>query len=273
VVRVNSPGGSALASDIMWKAARRLGKKKPLVVSMGGVAASGGYYVSVPAEHIFAEASTITGSIGVVGGKPVWSELMEDHLGITTTEYSRGKNAALYSMNRDWTEQEMAKIESFMNEVYGQFKDRIRTGRGERIKGDLDGMAGGRVYTGQQALELGLIDEIGGLSDAIKYAGRKVGLRDPEVYTLPKPKDFSQILATLFGEETKDEFEMTRGQISGASLNLLGSARRPRSATCCRCCTRSRPELSRRAIQDLTQLMILQNERIGVIAPHIPMVR
>jgi protease-4 len=129
VVRVNSPGGSALASDIMWKAARRLGKKKPARGQHGRcrsewrllrLGSGRAHFRRSLDHHRFRSASW--------AASRVWSELMEDHLGITTTEYSRGKNAALYSMNRDWTEQEMAKIESFMNEVYGQFKDRIRTG-------------------------------------------------------------------------------------------------------------------------------------------------
>lgn len=273
VLRVSSPGGSALASDIMWKTAQKVSQRKPVIVSMGGVAASGGYYVSVPAKRIFAEATTITGSIGVIGGKPIWTELMEEKLGITTTEYHRGDAADLYSLNKPWDKDDLAKINRFLDEVYTQFKERIEAGRGERLKGDLEKMAGGRVYTGQQALELGLVDELGGLSDAIQYAGRQVGLSDPEVYTLPKPRDFAQILAQLFGEELDDVYEITIGQPAGASVlrNLLSSSK-PLSRLLPLISTFA-PEFSRRTWQDLTQLSIITTERVGVMAPHVPEVR
>ncbi len=209
VVRVNSPGGSALASDIMWKAATRCAGEKPLIVSMGNVAGSGGYYVSIPGDMIFAEATTLTASIGVVGGKFVWSGLMEDKLGITTTEFNRGRHAGLMSMNRAWSEHERDWIMTYMTSVYEQFKGRIMSSRGDRIVGNLEDMAGGRVFTGRQALELGLIDRLGGLSDAIKYATEKVGLDEYEVHVLPKQRDFTDILALLMNEETEDEWEIS----------------------------------------------------------------
>ena len=219
VVRVDSPGGSAIASDIMWKAATRCAEEKPLVVSMGRVAGSGGYYVAIPGDRIFAEATTITGSIGVVGGKFVWQDLMENKLGITTTEFQRGAHAALFSMNRPWNESERAWMQDFMNETYEQFKGRVLKSRGDRLKGNLEDMAGGRVYTGRQALELGLIDEIGGESDAIAYAAKKAGLVDYEVYVYPEPKSFEDVLASILGKETKDDWEIRMGaQLAGDPL-------------------------------------------------------
>ncbi|MBU0618502.1 MAG: signal peptide peptidase SppA [Planctomycetes bacterium] len=209
VVRVDSPGGSALGSDIMWKAATRCASEKPLIVSMGNVAGSGGYYVSIPGDMIFAEETTITASIGVVGGKFVWNELMENKLGITTTEFDRGKHAGLMSMNKCWSEGEREWMTTYLNSVYEQFKGRIVSSRGDRIKGNLEDMAGGRVYTGKQALELGLVDRIGGLSDAIEYATEKVGLDEYEVYVLPEARDFTDILALLMDEETEDEWEIS----------------------------------------------------------------
>ena len=273
VIRVNSPGGSALASDIMWKAAQKVSQRKPVIVSMGSVAASGGYYVSAPAKRIFAEATTLTGSIGVIGGKPIWTGLMEDTLGITTTEYYRGEAADLYSLNKPWDSKDLEKINRLMQEVYDQFKARIESTRGDRLKGDLEEMAGGRVYTGQQALELGLSDELGDLDDAIKYAGRQVGLRDPEVYTLPKPRDFAQILAQLFGEEMDDAYEISIGQPPATSaLTTLLSASKPLTRLLPLIGTLA-PELSQRTWQDLTQLSILTNERVGVMAPDVPVIR
>jgi len=213
VVRVDSPGGSALASDIMWKAARRCAEEKPVIVSMGGVAGSGGYYVSIPGDPIYAEESTLTGSIGVLGGKLVWKGLMEQKLGITFAEFGRGKHAGLMSPNRAWTDAERQFMQEYMEHIYEQFKGRVLASRGDRIKGDLEQHAGGRVYTGRQALERGLVDRIGGLSDALEYARRKVGLpRDCKVYAFPEKKQFfDAILAQLTGQEREDEFEISLG--------------------------------------------------------------
>ncbi len=209
VIRVNSPGGSVLASDIMWDAATRIGESKPLIVSMGNVAASGGYYVAIPGEVIFAQPTTITGSIGVFGGKLVWNQLWEEKIGITTTEFTRGKNAALFSMNHKFSDEERVRMQQWLDDIYAAFKGRVMESRGERIKGDLEKLAGGRVYTGTQALEIGLIDKIGGLSDAIAYATERSGLADPAIHVLPREKDFMDVLMTLFDEDTEDEFEIS----------------------------------------------------------------
>lgn len=208
VVRVDSPGGSALASDIMWEAATRCGQAKPLIVSMGNVAGSGGYYVSIPGDTIFAEETTLTGSIGVVGGKLVWRGLFEDHLGINTFEFQRGKNAGLMSPNRPWSESERARMTTLLDDIYTQFKGRVMTSRGSRIKGELEKMAGGRVYTGKQALELGLVDRLGGLHDAITLAAERAKLTDYDVRALPKPKDIGDIFRKLAGEEKDKGWEM-----------------------------------------------------------------
>ncbi|MBL8880726.1 MAG: signal peptide peptidase SppA [Phycisphaerales bacterium] len=229
VVRVNSPGGSALASDIMWEAATRCAKAKPLIVSMGNVAGSGGYYVSIPGDTIFAEEATLTGSIGVVGGKMVWKGLFENHLGITTFEFPRGKHAGLMSQNRPWSDEERAAMTKLLDDIYVQFKGRIMTSRGPRIKGDLEKMAGGRVYTGKQALELGLIDRIGGLSDAIVLAAEKAKLSDYEIYVYPKPKDIGDIFRQIAGEETDKGWDADSGPVLRnaplikAALQLIGT--------------------------------------------------
>lgn len=258
VVRVDSPGGSALGSDIMWKAATRCASEKPLVVSMGNVAGSGGYYVSIPGDTIFAEASTITASIGVVGGKLVWSELMEDKLGITTTEFDRGQHAGLMSMNRPWSESEREWMMTYMNSVYEQFKGRIMSSRGDRIKGNLEDMAGGRVFTGRQALELGLVDRIGGLSDAIEYATEKAGLDEYEVYVLPEAKDFTDILAILLNEETEDEWEISLAP-RASSAPLLRAALPMLEDLA--------PQRLRSIVQALRSLTTLSQERVGCFMP------
>lgn len=205
VLRVDSPGGSALASDIIWHATKELADKKPLVVSMGDVAASGGYYVSVGAGTIFADPGTITGSIGVVGGKIVTKGLW-DWAGINWHEYTIGKNAELMSSNRKWDERERAIIRKYMEAVYNEFADRVKKGRGDRIKKDLEELAGGRVYTGKQALALGLVDRLGGLQDAIKFAAAAGNVSDYDIRLLPERKNLiDMILKSLMGGDASDE--------------------------------------------------------------------
>lgn len=205
VLRVNSPGGSALASEVLWEATDEWkATGKPFVVSMGGVAASGGYYISSAADRIFAEAGTITGSIGVVGMKFVIGGAMEK-LGITTHTIQRGKNAGAMSMMRGFTEEEAALVKKSMQEVYATFKKRVTDGRGKALKGDLEPLAGGRVYSGAQALEIGLVDEIGGLHEAIQHAATLAKLEKPEPLLLPEPKSGLEGLFAHPAEEEDDE--------------------------------------------------------------------
>ena len=209
VLRVNSPGGSALSSDVLWEATDEFkATNKPFVVSMGAVAASGGYYVSAGADHLFAEAGTITGSIGVVGMKFVLGSAMEK-LGITIHSQQRGKFASIMNSHRPYTTEETKIIRESMLDVYGTFKKRIIDGRGKRIKGDLEQLAGGRVYSGKDALNIGLIDELGGLNEAIAHAAKlaKLDEGEYETYLTPTPKSG---LDGLFSEPQKpgkdDEF-------------------------------------------------------------------
>ncbi|MEP0845719.1 MAG: signal peptide peptidase SppA [Phycisphaerae bacterium] len=258
VLRVSSPGGSAIASDIIWKAATQLAKEKPLVVSMGGVAGSGGYYVSIPGETIFADESTITASIGVVGGKLIWNELWENKIGITTTEFHRGKHAGLMSFNRPWTEEERAWVTKWMNEVYTQFKARIQTSRGDRIKGDLESMAGGRVFTGKQALERGLVDKIGGLADALAYAADKAGLDKPQVFVFPREKGLAEVFAQLMGEETEDDWELHSTPLGRDPLLRLAAPLLSEAA----------PHQLRTLLSALQNLALLNRERVGCFMPY-----
>ncbi len=188
VLRVNSPGGSASASDVLWEATAEFkATGKPFVVSMGGVAASGGYYISAAADRIFAEAGTITGSIGVVGMKIAVGGALEK-LGIQVHGQKRGRFADAMSMTRPMDAAQVEIIRRSMLDVYGTFKQRILDGRGDRLKGDLEKLAGGRVYAGSAALKIGLVDEIGGLADAINFVEQQAELEDPPVYLLPEPK-------------------------------------------------------------------------------------
>ncbi|OYV07492.1 MAG: signal peptide peptidase SppA [Verrucomicrobiales bacterium VVV1] len=188
VLRVNSPGGSALASEVLWEATSQWKSTgRPFIVSMGGVAASGGYYVSSSADRIFAESGTITGSIGVVGMKFVLGGAMEK-LGITTHSIQRGKNAGTDSMARAFSAEESELIRKSMTQVYGTFKKRVEDGRKDKLKGELESLAGGRVYSGTKALEIGLVDELGGLGEAIAFAAKQAKLETPEAKLVPEPK-------------------------------------------------------------------------------------
>jgi len=202
VLRVDSPGGSALASEIILDATRRVAKKKPLIVSMGNVAGSGGYYVSCAADTIFADETTITASIGVVGGKIVTTGGW-DKLGINWSANKRGKNAMILSSAEPFNEAERQKIADYMNTVYDIFKEHVTDSRGKKLTKPIDDIAGGRVYTGVQALELGLVDRLGGLDDSIKFAADKAGLGDYDVRVIPQPLN---IFEMLFGGGEGEEY-------------------------------------------------------------------
>ncbi len=200
VLRVDSPGGSAQASDVILNAARQVKSHKPLIVSMGNVAASGGYYVSCGADAIFADAATITASIGVVGGKLVTTDLWSK-LGVNWVSHKRGANADLLSSARPFDEAQRKVIQGYMQQVYGVFKEHVTTGRKGKLRKPIDEIAGGRVFTGKQALDLGLVDQLGGLDQAVEYAAAKVSLKSYDVRVLPEPRDFlSLLMGDLSGE-------------------------------------------------------------------------
>ncbi|HET6326024.1 MAG TPA: signal peptide peptidase SppA [Planctomycetaceae bacterium] len=208
VLRVDSPGGSALASDLMWRALQKAGK--PIVVSMGDVAASGGYYISMGATHIFAEPGTLTGSIGVVGGKVAIGGLLEK-VGITTSVISRGKNSGIMSMMSGFTPNERQAMQRMLDEIYQQFTRKAAEGR-KMEYGKLEKLARGRVYTGAMAIKLNLVDELGTLDDAVAYAAKLGGLpagEKTERWLLPAPVS---PLESIFGSMDADAE-------SSASLN------------------------------------------------------
>lgn len=196
VLRVDSPGGSALASDLMWHSIENAKKKKPFVVSMGDVAASGGYYIACNANKIVAEPSTITGSIGVFMGKPVVSGFY-DWLGITNEYVLRGKNAGLFRETEKWTDEERAKFEEQANNIYySNFVPKVAKGR-NMSEEKVDSLGQGRVWTGKQAKANGLIDEFGGMEKAIDIA--------KELAKLPADKDVKRIVMPQ-GQTLFDKF-------------------------------------------------------------------
>ena len=201
VLRVNSPGGSATASEVILRSARQVADEKPLVVSMGDVAASGGYYVSMAAERIFADGATVTGSIGVVGGKLATGS-MWNRFGVQYHTYQRGANAHLLGSLNTWSESEKKIVQDSMDEIYKVFTGHVTANRGDKLTKPLEDIAGGRVYTGAQALDLGLVDQLGSLDDALSYAAGKAELgEDYDVRIIPKTRNFLQILL----EDGKDD--------------------------------------------------------------------
>lgn len=193
VLRVNSPGGSAVASEIIQHELRLAQEKMPVIVSMGTVAASGGYWISAYADRIFAEPNTITGSIGVIGIFPNLKEIANNH-GFTFDTVKTGRFADALSMSRPKTEEEMAMIQGLIDETYSQFLKKVSEGRNLPLS-EVGRLAEGRVWSGLDAQELNLVDEIGGLKSAIAYAAQESGLSEsPAVRDYPEPVDFFEEL-------------------------------------------------------------------------------
>jgi protease-4 len=186
VFRINSPGGSALASDEIWREVKLTNQVKKVIVSMGDVAASGGYYVAAPAYKIFAEPTTITGSIGVFGMIPYTGKMFENYLGITFDRASTNAHAGM-SLNRKLTPKELESIQLEVDEIYDQFLGRVAEGR-KMTKEQVNVIARGRVWTGADAKKIGLVDELGGLNDAIAFAAKQANIKEPKVEYFPHNK-------------------------------------------------------------------------------------
>lgn len=204
VLRVNSPGGSALASDLIWAQLEKLKKKAPLYVSFGDVAASGGYYISMGADAIFAQPSTITGSIGVFAGKMVLSGTMEK-LGVNVQVISRGKQSGIFSPFSKFSELERATLKKMIEKTYKEFVTKAAKGRKLKYE-QLLKVAGGRVWTGRQALKVKLVDKLGGLHDTIEWAIQRTGLKvRPQVISFPRPKGLFAALQTVSSAPQKGQ--------------------------------------------------------------------
>jgi protease-4 len=270
VLRVDSPGGSAIASDVICEATKRFKDSgRPVIVSMGNVAASGGYYVSALADTIFAEPGTITGSIGVVGGKFVTTGLC-DWAGITSHEYTRGKFSDLRNTNRRFSDEEREMIMSVMNRVYEEFKGRVLEGRADRIKGELESLAGGRVYTGERALEIGLVDRLGGLADAVKFAAGEAEVGSGyELRVFPRPKTIMDFFTEAFGgQEDDDEFVSLAGAGGAMGSNF---AKLPAIAAAIETMRIIDPGKAA-VLQDFfIQLQLLTKENVLLVGPEFTM--
>ena len=197
VLRVNSPGGSALASDVIWREMKLANEEKPVVVSMGDVAASGGYYIACASDKIYASPNTITGSIGVFGIMPNIEELMTDKIGITFDNVKTNKFADLGSVNRPLTQEEYDIIKKGVVDVYNTFTSKVAEGR-DMSQENVDYIGQGRVWSGTNAMDINLIDEYGGLEAAVAGAAELAELEDYRIYELPEQKDpFQELLEQL----------------------------------------------------------------------------
>ena len=188
VFRVNSPGGSALASDVMWREVLLAKAAKPVVVSMGDVAASGGYYISCAANRIFAQPNTITGSIGVFGLIPNAQKALSEKLGITIDTVNTNKHSDVGTILRAASADEYNYIQKSVEDIYDVFITKVAEGR-NISKNNVDSIGQGRVWSGTDALKIKLVDEIGGINDAIAYAAKLAKLSNYKLIDLPKQKD------------------------------------------------------------------------------------
>lgn len=203
VLRVNSPGGSSLASEIIWREGELLKKAgKPFVVSMGDVAASGGYYISAGADSIFAQPNTITGSIGVFAIIPNLQGFFKNKLGVSFDEVKTAEHASYGSISKPLSDMEKRLVQSEVDTIYHDFKTRVADGRKKDLT-YVDSIAQGRVWTGNMALQIGLVDKLGGLQDAIKCAAGMANMTDYSLKEYPEPKSLLELLKSSYSKNVK----------------------------------------------------------------------
>ncbi|HEV8378043.1 MAG TPA: signal peptide peptidase SppA [Tepidisphaeraceae bacterium] len=252
VLRIDSPGGSAMASEVMWQAARRVAKDKPVIVSIGSMAASGGYYLASAGDYVFADPSAIVGSIGVVGGKFVFKDLF-DKVGLHTESFSRGKNAELFSSNQPFTDQQRRLVTNWMTRTYEQFTDRVMSQRGKKIK-DIDEVAHGRIFLAKQARGLGMVDELGGIDKAIQYAATQAELEPNqyEVKIVPGTRTLADLLRG--GGLGSDAVMPFKPQVNVGEANLLNVLS---------------PSAARLVRQQIQYIQLLQQRPVILVSPFV----
>jgi protease-4 len=249
VIRIDSPGGSALASEVMWQAVRHAAEKKPVIISIGSMAASGGYYLASAGDKIFADPSAIVGSIGVVGGKFVFKGVY-DWSGIHTEAFSKGKNAGLFSSSEPWDDRQKLMVTKWMEGTYKQFTERVMKTRGGKIK-DIDKVARGRIFVASEAKDLGMVDEIGGIDEALTYAAKDVGLEPGkyDVRIVPAPKSLGDLIMGG-GAEAAYPFKPTIQISPDSVLNAVS------------------PELRQTIARELQMVRMLQERPVVLMSPY-----
>jgi len=201
VLRINSPGGSALASEVIWREVQLATQTKPVVVSMGDVAASGGYYIACSANKIVAQPNTVTGSIGVFGVIFNMGDFFKNKLGVTFDVVKTNKHSDMLTVTRPLTAVELGYIQQSVEEIYDTFIQRVALGRNLSTE-DVEKIAQGRIWSGLDAMKLGLVDEIGGLQDAIRIAAELAGIESYSLLELPRQKDFfEELVGEMMGKK------------------------------------------------------------------------
>jgi protease-4 len=252
VVRVDSPGGSAIASEVMWQGIERLKGEKPVWVSVGSMAASGGFYVLSAGDKVFVNPSSIVGSIGVVGGKYSMGELYEKAK-VRIVERSRGPMASLFGSSEAWGEDELAAVRDRMTQTYDLFTSRVVQGRPGI---DLSRTAEGRLFVGSDAVGLKMADEIGGLDDAVNELASTLDLSDFDVVHYPPPPSFEEVLENMLGGMANaPAVPDAPGPIGAVLRGVLGEAR------------------YKAAVDSLNGITLLQKEPVLLVNPSVIIVR
>lgn len=217
VLRINSPGGSALASDVIWREVILTKEVKPVIVSMGDVAASGGYYIACAADKIFAQPNTITGSIGVFGVLPNFGPMLEEKFGITTDRVETNEHAVL-TLTKSLTTDEYKIIQQGVDEIYDDFTKKVAEGRG-KTQAEIDSIGQGRVWAGTDALNIGLVDELGGIDEAIDFALEQAKIKKSDMVIKSYPdwdSDFMELLMQFdMADNDKDKSSMASEKLRG----------------------------------------------------------
>ncbi|WP_259067436.1 signal peptide peptidase SppA [Mucilaginibacter sp. X4EP1] len=215
VLRVNSPGGSSLASDVIWREVMLTKKAKPIIVSMGDYAASGGYYIACAADSIIAEPNTITGSIGIFAVLPNMQKFFNDKLGVTFDGVKTGKYADLGNISRPLTPEEHAILQSQVDHGYDDFTKAVASGR-HKTQEYINSIGQGRVWTGEQAIKIGLVDRLGNINDAVQSAAKKAGIKNYKLVSYPEQKSIfnkfgsgltAEVKASMIKSELGDNFK------------------------------------------------------------------
>ena len=215
VIRVNSGGGSAYASEQIWRSVKLLKAKKPVVISMGGMAASGGYYISCIADYIFAEPTTLTGSIGIFGMFPDVSNLLTQKLGVKFDEVKTNKNAGFGTMSRPFNEEEMSYLNAYIDRGYNLFRSRVAEGRKMSVE-EVEKIAQGHVWLGQEALKIKLVDQLGDLDEAIAKAAQLAKLKEYHPAYYPGKADWmTQLMESTTGKGSylDEQLRLTLGEL------------------------------------------------------------
>ncbi|MBL8875169.1 MAG: S49 family peptidase [Phycisphaerae bacterium] len=219
VVRIDSPGGSAVASEVIWQGLKRVAAKKPVWVSVGNMAASGGYYIASAGQRTYVNPSSIVGSIGVVGGKITMGGLYE-HLKVHVSSRSRGPMAGMFDSTTPWTDEQIKLVRGKMTETFDLFKRRVAEGR---TGIDLSKTAGGWLFAGQKSIDLKMADKIGGLKVALDDMGKQLNMASYEVVDYPAPPSFSDMLDNAFGSASAPS-GVAISELKRISAELLGES-------------------------------------------------